>query len=509
MTDAQRAGVERDVTFASGCCLLVPAEFFRKHGLMDESYFLYYEDAALCLKALEAGYSIRYVPESVIYHRVSATVGEDSALTEYYGTRNRLLVLSRFKFPMRSFAYVIATRLAKFATALLRPNRRFIALGLIDWLRGRGGMRNLPHGGGGGGNRRVSFVVNGAFAVRRATGLERFAHEILRALDALVAPDEIVLALPPGTPDDAVAHFTNIEAVRCGCFSGILWEQVSLPRFARSLGARTLNLTNTAPLLHPDFACIHDVFYVTHAAQFRRSLRGLLSMVWHRIHYRAIARRADIVLTVSSYSAAQISKVLGVEAHRIAVLGNGWEHMMRIEPDNEVFRRFPGIRRGCYLFALGNKSPYKNLAWCYEAARRFPSTQWVVAGAALKSAASADAPPANIIQTGYVSDAEMKALMLHCRALVFPSLDEGFGIPPLEALALRKPAIVADSAGLKEIYDDAVHWIDNPSQPPDCNPEQLLSQTVAPPDVVLAAHSWRTAAAALVSVLDQHLSEKI
>lgn len=488
-TDAASSAVARDVTFASGCCLLIPAKFFSEHGLMDESYFLYYEDSALCLTALAAGYRIRYVPESVIRHRVSATIGADSALTAYYGTRNRLMVLSRFKFPFVAFAYVLATRLAKLALAPFRPNLRFIAAGIFDWLRGIDGPRHQEI--------RHSTVINGVFASRRATGLERFAWETLRALDWLVPPGRFILAIPRNTPQEALPNFRNISIVRCGIFRGAAWEQLSLPRFARKRRAEILSLTNTAPFFCGGCACIHDVFYVTHALQFRKSLRGRLSMVWHRLHYRAIAKRARIVFTVSEYSARAIRDVLGVDRRRTVVLGNGWEHMMRIASDDRVFSRFPQIAKGEYFFALGNRSPYKNIEWIYSAAERHPSSRWVVTGAMLKSAEATRRILPNVVHTGYVSDGEMKALMANCRALVFPSLDEGFGIPPLEALALGKPAIVARSAGLPEIYADAVHWIDDPTAPAD--PDELLRSRVSPPDGVLERFSWRNAASTLFS----------
>ena len=136
-TEARNADVPRYVTFASGCCLLLPASFFGKCGLLDESFFLYYEDAELCLRAYAAGFRIRYVPSSIIRHKVSAsTGGEESSLAAYYGTRNRLEVLRRFGFPKRAFAYVIASRLARI---VISPHRWARLSGILDGLRGKGG----------------------------------------------------------------------------------------------------------------------------------------------------------------------------------------------------------------------------------------------------------------------------------------------------------------------------------------------------------------------------------
>lgn len=138
-TDAVRSGQPHDVTFASGCCLLVPASFFRTCGLMREDFFLYYEDAELCLRAAANGFRIRYVPESVVRHKVSSTTGADSPLTAYYGTRNRLRLMADWKFSPMAFAYVIGTRLVKAVTARPAASRRAIVRGLFDFLHGQSG----------------------------------------------------------------------------------------------------------------------------------------------------------------------------------------------------------------------------------------------------------------------------------------------------------------------------------------------------------------------------------
>ena len=141
-TVAASVGSARDVDFASGCCMLVPAGFFRECGLMDERFFLYCEDAELCLRAARAGSSIRYEPQAVVRHKVSAsTGGERSPMAVYYGTRNRLMLLSQYRFPIAAFAYVMATRLVKLLSFPFYPAERYVLPGIIDWLAGRTGRK--------------------------------------------------------------------------------------------------------------------------------------------------------------------------------------------------------------------------------------------------------------------------------------------------------------------------------------------------------------------------------
>lgn len=483
-TEPKDADMPRDVTFASGCCLLLPASFFGECGLLDESFFLYYEDAELCMRAQRAGFRIRYEPRSVVRHKVGAsTGGELSPLAVYYGTRNRLEVLRRFGFPKRAFAYVMASRLVRVVSS---PHGLARLTGIVDYLRERLSNR---------------VVVNGVFVGRRATGLERFATEILRSLDDLVAPGRIVLLVPRRAAAESIPPLRNIAVVRRGCLRGLIWEQWTLPRFARRTGAVTLSLTNTVPLLRPGVACLHDVFYITHADQFRKTLKGRMSRIWHLLHYRAVARAGGTVFTVSDYSRRQISAQLGIPDGRIVVLGNGWEHVERIASDDGVFMRHPGISRGRYYLVLGNRSPYKNLAWVLSAARRRPETCWVVAGGMLSSAADADMPLDNVVYTGYVSDGEMKSLLENCRALVQPSIDEGFGIPPLEALALGRPAIVARASCFPEIYGDAVGYIERPLDLEQAEIESCGGGRRDAAQVVLVRYTWRNAAKVLLGHL--------
>ena len=346
------------------------------------------------------------------------------------------------------------------------------------------------------------IVVNGVFVGRQGSGLERFAVETLRALDEMVTLGHFRLLVPKRVDISGLPDFKNIEVVRYGNFKGELWEQLELARYAHRHGLKVLSLTNTVPFRHADYACIHDVFYVTHSRELAKSLKGLLSMWWHRLHYRAIARRGKIVFTVSKYSARQIADVLGVERTRIVVLGNGWEHMGRITSDESILLKFSELKRGGYFLSVGNRMPYKNIAWILAMAAVHPESAWVVAGASTRMSSSDDRRLPNVIFTGRLSDGEMKALMENCRMLVHPSLDEGFGIPPLEALSVGRPILISRMACLPEIYGDAAYWIEKPT---DYNVHLEMGERMEfkqhEASLVLAANTWKNVARKLLEAI--------
>jgi len=83
---------EKDTDLATGACLMVKSDVFKKIGLFDERYFLYFEDADLCERARKADFSVKYQPQSTIWHKnAGSTGGSGSKLQDYFITRNRLL----------------------------------------------------------------------------------------------------------------------------------------------------------------------------------------------------------------------------------------------------------------------------------------------------------------------------------------------------------------------------------------------------------------------------------
>lgn len=85
----------RPTAFIHGAAMLVKREVLKKVGLMDESFFLYYEELDWCARARRAGFTVWYVGESVVYHKESVSTGQDSPFKLYYVTRNRLLFMRR------------------------------------------------------------------------------------------------------------------------------------------------------------------------------------------------------------------------------------------------------------------------------------------------------------------------------------------------------------------------------------------------------------------------------
>lgn len=87
----------REVTFITGCLMLIPIEVVKKVGLLSEEYFLYAEDTDFCYKVLKAGYKLWFCENTLIYHKVSASTGATSTMTQYYMVRNVLYLTKKYR----------------------------------------------------------------------------------------------------------------------------------------------------------------------------------------------------------------------------------------------------------------------------------------------------------------------------------------------------------------------------------------------------------------------------
>lgn len=90
-------GEIREVTFITGCLMLIPTEVMKKVGLLSEEYFLYAEDTDFCYKVIQAGYKLWFCENTLIYHKVSASTGATSAMTQYYMVRNVLHLTKKYR----------------------------------------------------------------------------------------------------------------------------------------------------------------------------------------------------------------------------------------------------------------------------------------------------------------------------------------------------------------------------------------------------------------------------
>lgn len=130
----------QDVSFASGCCMLISREAIDKVGLLDEGYFLYEEDSEYCLRLYEHGLKIIYCPKSIIYHKVSASTGQSSPISQYYTVRNKYrLIQQHYKGINKTIAYIYSTMQIQFRCLKRELDWKYYQEGKKAYIRGERG----------------------------------------------------------------------------------------------------------------------------------------------------------------------------------------------------------------------------------------------------------------------------------------------------------------------------------------------------------------------------------
>ena len=322
----------------------------------------------------------------------------------------------------------------------------------------------------------MTYLINPNFLCRNLTGIERFAFEICKRLDLLLqSEDDIAILLPSNAK--TIPQYKNIKIIKTdkALTSFPRWDLFEFAFWCRRLNARGINFSNTAPLgKQCGISFIHDIY----AKQFPQDFSGFkesLIKLYCCFNYHNISKNAIKVLTVSEFSKKEIQKVYKVSDNKIDVISNGWEHFKELKEEKPS--QAENLIPKSFYFTLGSLQKRKNLKWIAEYAKNHPSEIFAISGKAVSGFVSKDLEDlqklSNVKLLGYVSDGQVKWLMKNCKAFIFPSYYEGFGIPPLEALSTGAQIIIADAASLPEIYRDSAVYIDPYNS--DCNLEELLA----------------------------------
>jgi glycosyltransferase involved in cell wall biosynthesis len=278
--------------------------------------------------------------------------------------------------------------------------------------------------------------VNARAAARpQISGVERWAREMALRLPQL-EPDRYVVARPPALLSKR---------------PGQAWEQLLLPALAAREGAAVIyNPANLAPLVWPrNVVQIHDAAALRHPEWYSRPY-----VEWQRRVLPRIAKRAQLVITVSEFARAEVSEFLGVPGERIRVVPGGVDARFRPDVDPEPLKRALGLQRP-YVLAVGDRGPRKNLDALRPAVEplRREGIDLVIAGGGRGHQLGASLPGARDV--GYIGDDQLPALYAGALAFALPSLHEGFGLTALEAMAAGVPVAASSRAALPELIGNA------------------------------------------------------
>lgn len=305
------------------------------------------------------------------------------------------------------------------------------------------------------------------------TGIGHYTFELARSLAAidpsnnyeLVATSDISHAARPEEdwPENLRLVHDPVNRIRKQ------WWTIGLPLYVRRHGLALFHGTNYGvPLWNncPTVVTIHDLSLLLHAETHEERLVNRA-----RRRLPVMVKTATKIITDSASVKQEICEHLGVRPDKIAVVPLAPRRAFRPVPANQSAeaRRRLGVEDDFLLF-VGTVEPRKNLITLVRAydelLRQTPlRPQLVIAGQKgwlneeLFALIEKSAVDSRILFTGYVSDEDLSALYSSCRVCIYPSLYEGFGLPPLEAMACGAPVITSRIPVLSETVGDAARLV--------------------------------------------------
>lgn len=307
--------------------------------------------------------------------------------------------------------------------------------------------------------------------------------------------------------------------------ANIFWHQFILPRWLKRTDIDILHIPSYRRIVGgipcAQVATIHD------CAPFRFPGKyDALRMFYGRRIVVPLARRCEAILTVSETTATDIETYFGIPKAEITVTPNGIDHH-RFNPDTAQARlpqldRPAGLEPNWWIYVARLEHPAKNHLRLIDAFTELhrrhgdDAGQLVLAGAdwhgaeAIHEAVQTSPARDRIFQTGFVATEDLAAWYGGARALVFPSLFEGFGLPPLEAMACGCPVLSSHAGSLGEIVADAALPLD-PLEPTSITEamERLLVEPALLADLVQRGLArarqfrWETTATQTLAVYEK------
>lgn len=320
---------------------------------------------------------------------------------------------------------------------------------------------------------RIGYLTYGLD--RTPTGIGRYSIQLLHALARLPdAPELVLLMTEREDPQRLIEHYECHRLAGCHLLPALM----TAGNLAVSNAIRRYQLdivhdpNGIAPFLGPRLGTrrivtIHDAF-----AYVAPETHNRLDNWRYRWQLPAAARRSDIVITVSECSRRDLVRHLDLRNEQVSVIGEGVDSRFKPVLDNDerraVLARY-GIQ-GRYLLYLGGINARKNIARLFEAysrvRSRHPDVRLVIGGKRQWQTDEIEeafhrlnlAPDVHF--TGYLDDYDLPAVYSAAELFVFPSLYEGFGLPPLEAMACGTPVVTSNTSSLPEVTGNAALAVD-------------------------------------------------
>lgn len=300
---------------------------------------------------------------------------------------------------------------------------------------------------------------------RRWTGVERYLAGIIQGFGGVSPPADILL-ISRAPIDFSFPLPDRVRAIVTGPsrLPTAAWRELVLPRVMKLLRARVLHAgVSAVPLLTFGYSRIATI----HELTWRHAEDPVRNLAMHKFRVAAAARVADRIIVNSEHTRADVMAEHRRAADKIRIvypgLDAGFTPGMQEDPALAEARARAGVPTGRYFIFVGRIEPKKNLIGMLDAlAQPLPGRpSLLLIGRLMYEEAEFERMVADrglggrVVRAGFVTDADLIKLLRGAAALLYISEMEGFGFPPLEAMACGTPAIVSDRGAIPEVSGDA------------------------------------------------------
>ena len=253
----------------------------------------------------------------------------------------------------------------------------------------------------------------------------------------------------------------KFRTVCCGSLKSHLWEQISLPRYLKKIGSPLLiSFTGCGPLNYKNqIITIHDVSHERYPEWFSKNYVRFYHYMFPRI-----GRKAHAILTVSEFSKMEIVDTLRLDAKKIHIVHSNVPFRQKPSKRDILSKTEPPDRER-YIIAVSNMDPRKNFIRLAKAFSNIEdkSVKLYIIGMQYRAFNTPDLQKMvgeNIVLPGFIDDEALQEMYKNAILSIYPSLYEGFGLPPLESMTFGCPAIVSNIPALREISEGAALYVD-------------------------------------------------
>ncbi|MEA1926319.1 MAG: glycosyltransferase family 1 protein [Patescibacteria group bacterium] len=320
--------------------------------------------------------------------------------------------------------------------------------------------------------------IDARFYGPKNKGLGRYAQKLIENLEYIDGESKertYFIFLKKENFSDYHPQNSNFKKIEADFDWYSFREQAMYPKFLSSFKLDLMHFCHfNVPLAYRRrfIVTVHDLI-LFHFPTIRNTTRNRIHYIFKLLAYQIVIRsavkRAKKVIAVSKFTKQDIMKELHISEDKIVVTYEGCDSDRLISPENsgEILEKY-GIMKP-YLLYVGNAYPHKNLeklVLAYkEIKKSLPEVSLVLVGGkdffyAQLEKYVLDKKISNVVLPGYVPDNELDAMYKNAELYIFPSLYEGFGLPPLEALARNTPVASSSKTSMPEILEKAVLYFD-------------------------------------------------